>query len=503
MLGGISRRSFLGGAVSAVAGVAIADAPLVARRPLPRATILSGAAPARARQIGPSVEALIAQARLGGEIGYVVADARTGVFLESRNSALSMPPASVAKAVTALYGLTTLGSDFRFHTRLLATGPVSDGVVQGDLVLAGTGDPQLDTDALADMARALRAGGVRGVSGRFLVHGGVLPYIPAIDPRQPEQVGYNPAISGLNLNYNRVHFEWKKAEAGWNLSMDARTASLRPAVTVARMSVVQRELPVYTYRGVQGIDEWTVASEALGNGGSRWLPVRRPDLYAGEVFKVVAAGFGVRLPGAEAVKELPGGDVLVRHESDTLSDISRAMLKYSTNLTAEVIGLTASARRGAGAQSLKASADTMSAWLRARCGARSARFVDHSGLSDRSRISAADMVAMLVKEGPGSALHAHFKEIAPRTMSGEIDQYAGHRIQAKTGTLNFVSSLSGFVTTDMGTSLAFTIFTGDVPRRARLAPEEMERPDGARAWANRSRWLQHQLINRWAGLYGV
>ncbi len=54
-----------------------------------------------------------------------------------------------------------------------------------------------------------------------------------------------------------------------------------------------------------------------------------------------------------------------------------------------------------------------------------------------------------------------------------------------------------------GTLLAFAILTGDTARRARIAPEDMERPDGARAWAGRSRTLQHQLIQRWAGLYGA
>ena len=501
MLGGISRRGFLAGGLSAVAGAAYGEAPLSSLRPASKPDLIGGAAPDIARLTQPSIADLIAKADLGGRIGFVLADARTGVFLESRNAELSLPPASVAKAVTAQYGLATLGGDYRFRTRFVATGPVDNGVVQGDLVLVGSGDPVFDTDDLSEMVAGLKARGVRGVSGAFKVYAGALPYVRAIDPAQPEHVSYNPTISGMNLNYNRVHFQWERAQAGWTVSLDARSATLRPAVTVAKMDVVERTLPTYTYRDEGGVDEWTVASAALGTGGTRWLPVRRPALYAGEVTQVLAAAHGIKLPAPVEAGSVPAGQVLVDHESASLSAITRLMLKYSTNLTAEVIGMTASAARGARPGDHKASAAAMSDWLRDSLGARSARFVDHSGLGDRSRISAADMVRLLVKVGPGSALHAHMKEIVPQNEDGGANAYAQHTIHAKTGSLNFVSTLAGFVTGPDGAPLAFAVFTGDTARRARIKREDMERPDGARAWARRSRWLQHQLLNRWAGLY--
>lgn len=503
MLGRISRRGFLSGGLAAIAGAGLAEAPAESPRPLRRPDPIGGAAPEIARLTAPSISDLIAQARLGGRIGLVVADARTGVILESYRPNLGLPPASVAKAVTAQYALSTLGAEHRFVTRFVATGPVEGGIIAGDLMLVGSGDPVFDTDALAGMVAALKARGVTGVRGGFKVYGGALPYLRSIDPGQPDQVSYNPAVSGLNLNFNRVHFEWQKAQAGWTVSLDARSATLRPPVTMAKMAVVSRKMPTYTYDDADGVEEWTVASEALGNGGTRWLPVRRPDIYAGEVAQVLAAAQGIGLPAPEPVMALPTGEVLVEHKSASLSAITRLMMQYSTNLSAEAIGLAASSARGGRPDDHRASAAAMSDWMRAGFGAESARFVDHSGLGEASRISAADMVSMLVKVGPGSALHAHMKEIEPLNEDGRADVHALHRIHAKTGSLNFVSTLAGYVTAADGAPLAFAIFTADSDRRAAIAPEDMERPDGARAWAGRSRRLQHQLINRWAGLYSA
>ena len=486
--------------MSAVAGVAVGEAPLKSLRPLPRPVGPAGAAPGAVAK-APEIDALIAQAQLGGRVGFVVADGRTGEVLEGRAANMKLPPASVTKAVTALYAFDTLGPAFRYETQFVATGPVVEGTVQGDLMLVGSGDPMFDTDALSAMVARLKAAGVKAVSGRFLVFAGALPYIRAIDPRQPEEVGYNPAISRTNLNFNRVHFQWQRVGSGWDVSMDARSETLKPAVTVAKTAVVNRQEPTYTYTAEEGVDEWTVAAAALGNGGSRWLPVRRPDLYVGEVTQVIARAHGISLPAPHSADAVAAGTVLVQHESASLSAIVREMLLHSTNLAAEVIGLTATAKRGRPSGSLEASAAAMTEWMHERIGARGALFVDHSGLSDLSRVSAADLVKLLVTAQPGGALHAHMKEIVPVDERGEAVANPGFRVNAKTGTLNFVSSLAGFVTGPGDKALAFAILSGDTSRRAEIEPEDMERPDGARAWAKRSRWLQQQLINRWTALY--
>lgn len=498
---GISRRVFLSGLAAGVALPAQARAPEVSLRPTPRPATRAAAASA---PVAADVEALVARARLGGQVSFVVADARSGEVLEARAPELAQPPASVIKAVTALYGLEVLGADHRFSTRLVATAPPgADGWIAGDLVLVGGGDPTLDTDGLGDMVAELAALGLRGVRGRFRVYSGYLPEVPMIDPEQPEYAGYNPSVGGMNLNYNRVLFEWRREGAGYVVAMEARGQRFSPSVEMAVMQLSDRGAPVYTYSDRDGRDNWSVARGALGNGGSRWLPVRQPALYAGEVFRSLAGLRGIRLPAPE-VQRRGGveGHVLLARTSPPLPDILRAMLRFSTNLTAEVVGMTAASAGEGAPRDLAASARQMRDWARQRLGVQGAHFVDHSGLGVGARISAAELAQVFLRAGPDGPLRGLLRDHPMR--DGRGNEMPGHpvRVAAKTGTLFFASSLGGYITAPDGREMVFAILSADLDRRARIAQADRDRPPGAREWTGRARTLQQQLIDRWATVYG-
>ena len=497
----LSRRLVLSGLGAALAqglapGIAGAGAPAVSLRPRMRG-------PDFAARAAGGAEGLIARAGLSGTVACAVAHAGTGIRLEEVNGDMGLPPASVAKALTALYALDRLGPQHRFVTRLRALGPVENGILKGDLVLEGGADPELDTDGLALLAGQLKSAGIREVRGRFLVDDGALPFLRSIDPLQPDHVGYSPAVSGIALNFNRVHFEWKRAGKGYAVSMDARSAKYRPEVAIARMQVAERRLPVYTYAEKSGVDHWSVARMALGNGGARWLPVRNPALYAGDVFRTLARAGGLVLPAARQVRNAPpGGQVVARLESAPLVEILRGMLKYSTNLTAEMVGMAATAAAGPAPAGLAQSARAMSEWAAARYGMTGTALVDHSGLGDASRMTPFDLVGALVQVHGDKRLRPLLKQFPMRDARGGIDSAHPIRVDAKTGTLNFVSGLGGYMTAADGTVLAFAIFTADGARRDRIPPEARERPPGAREWNRQSRRLQQALIERWGALYG-
>lgn len=464
-------------------------------------TIRPKPAPNRNIAPPPSLASILATFAPKGTHAIVVVDVKTGRILEGSNADRPMMPASVNKALTSLYALRNLGSGFRFQTRLIGSGKISGGVLQGDLTLVGGGDPLLDTDGLGAMAEALRAKGVTRVAGKFRIYSSALPYQRVVDKEQPDHVGYNPSISGMNLNFNRVFFQWRRATNGYDLSMIAKGKKYAPVIRGIRSFVTNRDTPIYEYALAGGRDTWSVASDALGKGGSRWLPTRNPADYTGEVFRAVAAANGISMPAATDAKSIPKGVVLASQTGAELAPLLRGMLRFSTNITAEVIGLHTSTRKGR-VKTLNQSGAAMSTWLKQTYRVRTAKLVDHSGLGAASRISASDMASILHREGWNGPLRVLMKVIDLRNADWKKAPIPGVKITAKTGTLNFVSALSGYVECPNGRQLAFAIFSANEGARARITPDKRERPTGAKTWARQSRILQHQLLRRWALTYG-
>ena len=489
----LTRRDLLAGLLAGVALPVWAEAPLTSPRP-----------PRRPVKAAPPTETdLIAAAKLGGVVGFAVADLATGRVLALGNADLMLPPASVNKAVTALYALEKLGSSHRFTTRVMRTGPIVEGRLNGDLILAGGGDPTFDTDSMGDLVASLASSGLREVTGRFLAFGGALPERDRIAADQPDHVGYNPAMSGLMLNYNRVNFAWKRNGKDWQLAMDARGERFVPLVKMARVRLAARNAPTFAYEaGADQTEQWTVAEAALGKEGSRWLPVRHPAAYTAEVFQTLCAAHGIALKPAEIIPALPvAAQTIVHHQSQPLTDLLRDMLRYSTNLTAEAVGLAASS-----AISQEASAAAMTDWAAQTFGIAGV-FGDHSGLGPASRTTPADMMQVLMRARTtvtGPMLMAILREKGLLGPDGKEVPNSPARVHAKSGTLNFVSCLAGYVVAPgisaaaPDRTLAFAIFCADEPRRDALGLEDREDPAGGSAWTRRARRLQGQLIAGWA-----
>jgi D-alanyl-D-alanine carboxypeptidase/D-alanyl-D-alanine-endopeptidase (penicillin-binding protein 4) len=551
-----------------IAAPAVARAPGSAPLPAPRPALIAAAqsaslvvrAPARpaaATAAAPQGaapafigDALVTEAGLTGHVGFVLIDMATGEVLDARHPDGPFPPASTAKAITAVYALETLGPEHRFVTELRADGPIRGGTISGALALVGGGDPDLDTDDLADLMDQAARAGLKKVTGVLTVDGRALPSVVRIDPEQPEHVAYNPSVGGLNLNYNRALFEWRKAKGGHDLSVRAAARRNGPAISAVTVALGAPGSAVFTALGDQGgAEAWTVAPGALGKDGGRWLPVRRPDIYAGDSLRALGAARGVTLPAPRAGRAPDDMIVIARHESPPLRDIIRGMLRWSTNLTAEALGMAAS---GPVARDLDQSSDRMTTWMVRRAGLAmrtGPSLRNHSGLSAESRITPMQMATFLraaalgttstatptatgwpgVFTNPGSLvalagaapgggrpaayvapgvaagarsdadlprgdLHGLLREVA--LGSGKDAPPKGVRAVAKTGTLLFVRGLVGYLDAASGRRLTFAIYAEDLGRRSGL--EDLESDRRASGWSSRARAMERRLLNAWA-----
>ena len=452
------------------------------------------------------------RSRLGpsGVSGWMAVDLDTGAVIDQGNAARAFVPASVAKLPTAAFALDALGPDHRFETRVLAGGPVRDGLVEGDLILQGGGDPELDTDALLPLVTALGARGIAGAQGALLADGTALPQASEITRDQEVDAAYNPSVSGLNLNFNRVHVKWDARKGHERLSVEAAAVRLSPVVESVRVALAPGPgAPLFAFIEADGTELWQMAREAYRGQAARWLPVKRPEIYAGEVFRQLAETQGIRLERARPGRAPAGAEVLAAHRSRPLADILREMLRHSTNLTAEVTGAAAAKAVGAEARSLAESAAVMNAWASGVAGFPLGdpefRMVNHSGLTLDSRVSPRRMVGLLAALGrraPGGGTGAAAHARLPGGIAGYLRQHDVSAegvppddrrlgVVAKTGTMSYVRGLAGYVATPGGRRLAFAIFSNDLERRG-AGPARVDK-----TWMGRAQAFERALIRSW------
>ena len=423
---------------------------------------------------------VVATSGLPGLVAYARLDPPGTGLADAALAAAPMIPASTLKAVTALYALARLGRTRSFATRIIRSGDA--------LILAGGGDPLLSTDDLARLAADLAASG-QPAPARFAVWGGALPQIAEIAPEQADHLAYNPALSGMNLNFNRVHLGWRPRNGAVEMTLEARAAAHSPrAYTVTAAPGDPPDL--FAWQDRDPGEGWTIARSALNRPGSRWLPVRKPELYTGDVFQTLCRARGLILPPPEVAQDPPQGEVVASHDSPPLNEILRGMLNFSTNLTAEVVGLHAS-----GAADPAASARAMQAWLAAQ--GQGEGFVpgDHSGLSSASRVTAQGMARLLAGPGLAAGLPDLLKP-DPLAQDPGRDPARAAAVRAKTGTLNFVSNLAGYLQRPDGTQSAFAILCSDLPRQAATAGQEL--PAGVLTWTRDAKRLQRDMLAIWS-----
>ena len=377
------------------------------------------------------------------------------------NAGAVMNPASTMKLVTTLAALELLGPTFVLKTEIYASGSQTGDILEGDLVLRGTGDPKLTIEQFWLMLRALRSRGLREIRGDLLLDRSYFEAVSQDEARFDNEPlrPYNVPPDALLLNFKAFRFTFvPDAERGTaQVTVEPRSALLNVAASV-RLA----DGPCNDWRA-------KLKADFNGNGGGAratfsglypatcgektWnVALQSHPNYVLGVFRQLWEELGGTFRGGVKDGPVPAGaKLLYTNESPPLSDIVRDMNKFSNNVMARQLFLTLSAEILRLPGRADRSAQVVQGWL-AQKGLTFPELVmeNGSGLSRAERISAANLGRLLLA-GYASSVMPEFIASMPLvaydgTMKRRLkyESVAG-QAHIKTGSLADVRSLAGYV----------------------------------------------------------
>jgi len=449
-------------------------------------THLKAPADAKAREtwlVEHLTAALAAHPRLArAKIAIAITDLATGKELWAHDADKGMNLASNAKLLTSVAALATLGSGFRWHTAVYA-GAFDDktGKVDGDLYVRGRGDPTLSVADLRALAADVAAHGVRQVDGKLVVDAAYFDTQiepPHYEEQKSERAGFRAPIASFGVQRSAVEVvvvAEPGAKATVRLEPDSGDYVRLVKHDVKTATEGHTRIKVDT-KPVPGHVDIEVAGQIRAVDGSfeQRRRVEDPARFAAEVFKKLLAERGVRVRDkAIGTGMVPiGAKLVAQHDSASLADVLRGMNKYSDNFIAETVlkTLGAETRTTPGPATWADGTKAVQTYL-ATIGlpAGGYRADNGSGLFGASEVSAHQLVAIL------AAAHKDYR-IGPDLLAslpvGGVDgtlakRWLNHpakgRVRAKTGTLDKVITLAGYLAVTGEHPLAFAILVGDIP----------------------------------------
>ncbi|MEL7186972.1 MAG: D-alanyl-D-alanine carboxypeptidase, partial [Pseudomonadota bacterium] len=155
-------------------------------------------------------------------VSIQVVDLQSGEAIVDWNAATARNPASTIKLLTTLAALDELGPAYRWRTEVFTRGEIRDGVLDGDLVLKGYGDPFLVTERVWQLVQDIRHQGIREIRGDLVIDDSwfdVGEYDPAAFDNQPLRA-YNVAPSALLMNFKVIRYWFAPDGTGVDVRLD-------------------------------------------------------------------------------------------------------------------------------------------------------------------------------------------------------------------------------------------------------------------------------------------
>ncbi|MFY9550038.1 MAG: D-alanyl-D-alanine carboxypeptidase/D-alanyl-D-alanine-endopeptidase [Thermoanaerobaculia bacterium] len=437
-------------------------------RPAPAPVTLSDTL-ARAAAGGPA---------RGGGVSISVVELDTGSTVFERNPSSPETIASITKLFSSAAALHYLGPDYRFRTTFWRRGEVHDGVLMGSLLVVGGGDPNIsgrfyedDSFAIFDRwTEGLRQAGILRVAGDLILNAGAFDnvYRHPDWPESRDSRWYQAPISALSYNDNCVLVSVGRdglPGAPTFVDIDPDTDLVQ---SVGRPRTVGKAGRIRVAVSRPSGSNLVKVSGTVPSRYFRWsnpLAIDDPPKFFGAALRSRMASAGIGLVGSVLERDVPADNswlLIATTESNLLPTLAVANKRSQSFYAEQIFKTLAYEKTGRGSwdRALDLTRQFI-AGLGLDPGAYALR--DGSGLSDGNRVAAGDLVRFL------RAMNAHPQGAAWRAtlaVAGEQEGSLRHRllwtstrgqIEAKTGTLNGVSTLAGYATASSGKTYAFAI----------------------------------------------
>lgn len=427
------------------------------------ASVMAASTPAE--QVKDAIDKALAHPYMAhGFQGVLVQSMDTGKVVYNHNGDIMLIPASNMKLIDTSAALDLIGPDYKMTTSLYVTSkPSSEGLLKGDVVLVGQGDSTFSMNDLQEMADKLKKAGIRNVDGNIVGDDSWFE-----DPATCPAVSWDdihPCALNVNENDLEVHAKpGKKAGAPAIIETipgNAYFTIKNECVTGAAGSECTAKMDRQF-----GKDIITVSgSVPIGDKDAYcgYYCVDKPNLFVCSLFKELLQKDGIKVSGQPLRGIKPNNAVLIAsHYSPNLAEIIHRLNKPSNNFMAECL-LRTLGKEVAGNGSYEAGKKVEYDWL-AKIGAdpKQVYISDASGLSRSNLISPYDLVVILTY-----MYKTKYYDILSNSLPiAGVDSHlqfrmlntpAVNNVKAKTGYIQRVCSLSGYVKTLAGENMAVSV----------------------------------------------
>jgi len=394
-------------------------------------------------------------------VGIDVREIKSHTPLISINAKSSMNPASTMKLLTTYAGLEILGPNYAWKTEAYLDGMLDNGVLKGDLVLKGYGDPKFNIEQFWLWLSELRARGLREIQGDLVLDRSFFD-LPAYDPASFDNDpvrAYNVGPDALLLNFNTLRLRYLP---------DGNRLRVISEPPLEGVQLDNQLTPQFA----PNCDNWddTIRIQARGDsvvlqGGypsecgerEQNLNVMPHTRYVAAVFNAIWQELGGTLKGNTREGIMSNKATLfATHYSAPLSEIIRDVNKFSNNVMARQLFLTLAATRPATPASIPLAIHDTKTWLaQKKLHFPELVLENGAGLSRNERISA-EHLAQLLQSAAESPMNAEFTASLPILgVDGSVrkrlkNSAAASQAHLKTGTLEGVKTIAGYVRSKSG-----------------------------------------------------